>query len=184
MANRLVTRSWISALLGAGICLTPNYSYGETQEAAGECSQEILLAYFPSVFVRETMNRFNVPKDQWDAIVTELAAKDKEIIKTVEAKAAKMSVNPLNDPQQRQEAVKLFRETLLEAFSSVMQAHGINDEQQIRSMLDDIQKQKAQRFAKCMREQKLPPTSAQMKAQADASKKDSDKAELDDDDDE
>jgi len=115
-----------------------------------DCSQEILLSYFPAIFVKETMNRFNVPKEKWDAINRDLAVRDKEIIKIVESKASKMNPNPLKDPQQRQTAVKLFRETLVENFSAVMKENGISDDKQIQSMLEDIQQQKAKRFALCM----------------------------------
>jgi hypothetical protein len=115
-----------------------------------ECSKEVLLAYFPKIFVDQTLARFKIANDRWEAITTALAAKDQQIIKLVEAKAEKINPNPLKDPQQRQVAVKIFRETLLESFTSVMNDHGITDEKQIQSMLDDIQQQKAKSFAKCM----------------------------------
>lgn len=143
----------IGILLTVGCCVVPNNAKAATQPQSDECSQEILLSYYPSVFVLETLGRFNVPKDQWDAINKELAARDKEIIKLVEGKAAKMTPNPLKDPQQRQAAVKIFRDTLIENFSEVMKAHHITDEKQIQAMLDDIQQQKAKRFARCMQQQ-------------------------------
>lgn len=124
-----------------------------------ECSQEILLSYFPGVFVAETLAKFNIPKDQWDKIKQELLARDKEIIKQVEAKAGKMNPNPLKDPEQRQAAIKLFRETLFENFAAVMNSHGVKDDKQIQSMLDDIQQQKAKRFAHCMEIQRSAPNS-------------------------
>lgn len=128
-------------------------SLSGAEQAADECSRELLLAYFPEPFVKETLKKFNVPQDQWDAIQKDLSSKDKDVIKTVESKASQMDPNPLKDPQARQAAVKLFRETLLQVFSDVMKAHGVNDDKQIQSMLDDVQQQKAQRFAKCMQKQ-------------------------------
>lgn len=119
-----------------------------------ECSKELLLAYFPESFVNETLKKYNVPQDQWAAINKDLEAKDKDVIGMVENKASKIDPNPLKDPQQRQVAVKLFRETLLEVFSGVMKSHGISDESQIQAMLDDVQKQKANRFVQCMERQK------------------------------
>lgn len=124
-----------------------------TDQAADECSKELLLAYFPEPFVKETLKKHNVPQDQWDAIQKELSSKDKDVIKTVEQKAAKMDPNPLKDPQARQAAIKLFRETLYQVFADVLKAHGVTDEKQIQAMLDDVQQQKAQRFAKCMQKQ-------------------------------
>lgn len=119
-----------------------------------ECSKELLIAYFPQTFLNETLQKFNVPQDQWAKINEELAAKDKEVIGIVEDKASKINPNPLKDPQQRRTAVKIFRETLLELFTSVMNQHNITDASQIQSMLDDIQQQKARRFAQCMEKQR------------------------------
>lgn len=121
-----------------------------------ECSRELLISYFPKVFVEETLKKYNVPQDKWDAITSDLAQKDKQVIKTVEDKASKLNPNPLKDPQQRQAAVKLFRETLTDLFASTLKANGISDEKQIGDMLNDIQQQKAKRFAMCM--QKMSQT--------------------------
>ncbi len=136
-----------------------------------DCSKDLLLAYFPESFVKETFTKFNVPKDKWSALIKGLNDKDKEVIRVVEDKASKMTPNPLKDPQQRQLAVKLFRETLLEIFSNVMKANGVTDDTQISSMLDDIQQQKAKRIAMCI------------KKDSDANKSDSDDLDDDDDDD-
>jgi hypothetical protein len=121
-----------------------------------ECSKELLLAYFPEPFVKETLKKFNVPQDKWDAISSQLVSKDKEVVQIVEDKASKMDPNPLRDPQARQAAVKLFRDTLLGLFTEVLQANGVTDSSEIQSMLDDVQKQKAERFAKCMQKQQKP----------------------------
>lgn len=115
-----------------------------------ECSRELLISYFPKVFVTETLKKYNVPQDKWEAIASDLALKDKQVIKTVEDKASQLNPNPLKDPQQRQAAVKLFRETLTDLFASTMKANGVTDEKQISDMLNDIQQQKAKRFAMCM----------------------------------
>lgn len=120
-----------------------------------ECSKELLLSYFPEQFVNESLKKFNVPQDQWAAINKELANKNDNVIKTVEEKASKMDPNPLKDPSQRQAAVKIFRETLLEIFSGVLKQHGVNDDQKIAQILDDVQHQKAVRFAQCM-EKNMP----------------------------
>lgn len=141
-------------LLGIGAVLMPVNC--PAAAVADACSKELLLAYFPENFVSETLKKFNVPQDQWAAITKELAAKDKDVVKDVEEKAAKMTPNPLKDrsPEQRQAAVKIFREALFNIFSSVLKAHGVTDEKQIQAMLTDIQQQKAKNFAQCMEKQK------------------------------
>ncbi|MBA3957487.1 MAG: hypothetical protein H0X51_03710 [Parachlamydiaceae bacterium] len=143
--------------MGLGACLLPAEVSAAGTEV-DECSQEILLAHFPEPFVKETLANFSVPKDKWDTIVKALAARDKEIIKQVEEKASKMNPNPLRDPQQRQAASKIFHETRYESFASVMKANGISDDKQIKGMLDDIQQQKAQRFARCMQQHQSQQT--------------------------
>lgn len=130
-----------------------------------ECSKELLLSYFPEGFVRETLKKYNVPQDKWDAIVKELNEKDKEVVKIVEERAAKVNPNPLKDPQQRHEAVKIFKETLTDIFSTTLKKNGVSDTTQMQQMLDDIQQQKAKRFAQCMEQQRTqngqtPPAGA------------------------
>lgn len=122
--------------------------------AVDECSKELIMAYFPNPFVRETLKKFNVPENQWDAIINELNAKDKEVIGIVEEKASKIDPNPLKDPSQRLQAVKIFRETLFEIFSGVLNAHGVSDSAQIQQMLDDVNKQKTARFTQCVERQR------------------------------
>lgn len=119
-----------------------------------ECSKELLLSYFPEKFVNETLNRFKIPEDKWTGINATLSMKDKDIVKLVEQKAASMNPNPLKDPQQRQAAVKLFRETLLQVFTDALKSNGIQDTSQFQAMLDDIQQQKAKKFAQCMEKQR------------------------------
>ena len=138
----------MNVMIKAFICMVtimaPVASYADA--TADEC-RELLLAYFPEPFVRETLKKFNVPEDKWDAIQKQLADKDKEVIKTVEKRAAQLDTNPLED---RQTAVKLFKETLLQVFTDVMKDNGITDNAKIEMMLKDMNQQKAQRFAKCM----------------------------------
>lgn len=147
-------RQSATSCIAATLMLAATVSFPAAVEAkeqtVDECSRELLLTYFPEPFVKETLKTFKVPEDKWDTIQKALASKDKDVIRIVEEKAAEMDPNPLKDPQARQAAVKLFRSTLLQLFSDVMEANGVHDEKQIQAMLDSIQLQKAQRFAQCM----------------------------------
>lgn len=150
----------VTLIIGTGISLISLPLTAEDSKSPSavisstDCSKEILLAYFPDVFVKETLAKFKVPADKWDAIVKGLNERDKNIIKIIEEKAQKLTPNPLKDSKQRQAAVKLFRETLLEQFSEVVKANGIIDDKQIQSMLDDVQQQKAKHFAMCIKNPK------------------------------
>ncbi len=122
--------------------------------AADECTKELLLSNFPEPIVQDTLKRFNIPQDKWAGITIALSDKDKEIVKIVEKKAAAMTPNPLKDPQQRQAAVKLFRDTLMAVFSDAMKDNGVTDTSKFQAMIDDIQQQKAKKFAMCMEKKK------------------------------
>lgn len=149
-----------------------------------QCAREILMHHYPEKFVVVTLKKFQVPEDQQQAIVKELAEKDKNIVKMVENKAASMNPNPLKDPQLRQQAVRMFRETLKEQFASVLNAHGVTDDAKIQQMLDDIQLQKAKQFTECM--EKMHPEIKQNKPvagqPANANSDDDDDDDNDDDD--
>lgn len=129
----------------------------DTPSVGEECSQKALRSYFPEKFVRETLKKFHVPEDKWTTITQGLTGKEQDFEKNVEAKAEKMPSNPLRDPNQRQAAVKIFKESLYEVASQVFKANGISDDRQIQDMVDDIQHQKARQFAQCIEKHKLPP---------------------------
>lgn len=133
-------------------CASPNdwTLQAATPVEEDECSEEIIISYFPSPFVKNTLQTYKVPEREWDGIISALKDKNKEILKYVEDKAATMNPNPLKDPKSRNEAIAIFKEALMNAFKSVMAKHGVNDDKQLQEMLDDIQKQKAKRFSECL----------------------------------
>lgn len=143
-------KKYLAQVMMTGVLFFHPALNAATAPAVDECSRELLLSYFPESFVVDTLKKYNVPQDKWDAINKQLASKDKDVVRIVEEKAAQSDPNPLKDSRLRQQAVKLFRDTLFDVFSSVMKANGVTDDKQIQAMLDDIQQQKAVRFAKCM----------------------------------
>lgn len=146
------------------LCLLPvTGAYSEK-----DYSKDLLLAYFPESIVNETLPRYDVPKEELEGINKELASKDNEVIRMVEEKASKLTPNPLLDPEQRQVAAKLFRETLFEIFSDVMSAHGVTDSDKVQEMLNNIQQLKADRFAQVMQSKKVQETEAEVAAVEDS----------------
>lgn len=121
-----------------------------------DCTQKALRSFFPEKYVKESLQKFHVPESKWSAITQGLTAKEQDVARIVEEKAQKMSSNPLKDPNQRQTAVKIFKDTLYETASQVLKANGITDDKQIQDMVDDIQHQKAKQFAQCIEKHKFP----------------------------
>jgi len=149
MANK---RLALMILCGVCTLFSPVAVSAYSEDA--DMSQDEMMTYFPSKFVANTLEQYKVPQGQRLAIQNALSDKDQEVINLVEEKAAKMNPNPLRDPQMRQEAIKIFRDSLYEVFSKVMQAHGVTDKEELHSMLDDIQRQKAEYFARMIEEEK------------------------------
>jgi hypothetical protein len=139
-------------VIGLALCMQ---CYGPLygDETSDYCSQEALIANFPPTILQETLVQFQIPPEKWEVIRKELIDKDRDFVKELESRASKMSQNPLQDAQQRQTAIKLFRETLYDSFAEVMKAHGIDDAEKIQQMLDDIQMRKARAFGRCFKAQ-------------------------------
>lgn len=190
MRKVVLKRGMVSFFVGASALFSSGNAVDQTTTSVNsqvsakdnQCSKETLHAYFPESFLRETFAKFNVPKDKWDTIIKNLNEKDKNVIKIVEEKTAKMNPNPLKDPQQRQVVVKLLRETLLEVFSNELKANGVTDDKQISAMLDDIQQQKVKRIAECIKNE--AQTTKSFNSSADDSDDDEDDDEDEDDEDE
>lgn len=181
MKKAVITSSIASVIFGASALFAP-FTLTATAPAhqGEECVRELLLSYFPEPMVKETLKKFQVPEDKWAGITKSLSVKEKDVIKRVEKKASEMTPNPLKDPQQRQAAVKLFRDTLLEVFSEAMKDNGVTDTSKFQAMLDDIQQQKAKKFAMCMEKQKA---ALKDKSTSDSGSDDDDDEDEDDDDD-
>ncbi len=157
--NRLPIKLAFSILFTLGAAHTAQISAqtdAPARPAVGDCSREFLIAYFPPSLVEGALKKANIPQDKWANITKALTASEKDIITQVEEKASKITPNPLKDPQQRQVAVKIFRDTLYTIFSDVLKKNDITDDKQIQSMLDDIQQEKARKFTDCLEQHKIP----------------------------
>ena len=118
------------------------------------CSTELITSFFPDIFVGKTLEKFNIPKDQWESIMDELDKRNKSIRPTLAERGYKINPNLFTDPQQQDAARKLLKDIVVNSFTDVMKIHGINDPKQVKQMLDDIQMQKAEKWAQCMRQDK------------------------------
>ncbi|MBA3722174.1 MAG: hypothetical protein H0W88_07225 [Parachlamydiaceae bacterium] len=119
------------------------------------CSKEILMTFFPSPVVKAVLIQNKVSEADADTISKELAQKDQEVIRLVEERASKMESNPLGDLTQRDTAIKIFRETLFEVFAKTLKANNVKaDENQIQTILDDMQQVKGKLFVECIKKER------------------------------
>jgi len=134
--------------------LPGQYIFSEELEQDENCSKDLILSYFPENIVNTVLMSYRVPQNSWASINEELHDQDEMILSKVEAKTSQMNPNPLNDPALKAVAVNIFRETLYETFGDVMNKYGIDDEDQIQAMMDEIQYKKAEHFKKCIDKRK------------------------------
>lgn len=148
--------SWLCYTITFSVSCYSNLQ-GETTEVllsnAMKCTKEELMTFFPQQVVESILLKTKLPKEQATKIAEELSHKDKELSKLVEEKAAKLDPNPFKDLSQRDLAIKIYRETLYEVFSKVLKAHGVTDEDQIQTLLDEVQVAKSKLFIECIRKQ-------------------------------
>lgn len=121
-----------------------------------KCTKEELMRFFPEQVVHSILIKAQLPKEKADAIAQELSQKDKELAKIVEEKSAKIDPNPFKELSQRELAIKIYRETLYEVFAKVLKANGVTDEDQIQTLLDELQDARSKLFIECIRKQPIP----------------------------
>lgn len=137
------------------VAIPPLFAANESCQS--DTSMELFIAFFPRPFVADTLEKFNVPSEKRAAIQEQLTHHELDIISIVEAKAAKMNPNPLNQPDQQEQVIQLFDDAVSQVFTQVLEKNGVSDQEKIMEMLEDIHRQKAERFRRCMLIE-APPT--------------------------
>lgn len=145
------------------VCMTSLQAQGG-DDALSKCTKEELMTFFPQQVVESVLTKAKIPSDQASAIAKELSQKDRELAKIVEDKAAKLEPNPFKDLSQRDLAIKIYRETLYEVFAKVLKAHGVKNEDQIQTLLEEMQSAKSKLFIDCIRKQTAAPASPSVPA--------------------
>lgn len=116
-----------------------------------QCTKEQLGYFFPKVVVKAVLMKNGIPEDQADDIAASLEGKD--VAQIVREKAAQLNPNPLEGTHQRDVGIKMYREGIFNEFAKVLRAHGINDDDRIQGLLDEIQRTKSKTFIDCVRNQ-------------------------------
>ena len=124
------------------------------------CTKEELLRFFPEPIVKKVLIEAKLPEKQAVSISKELAIQDEQLRKLVENRAALKEPNPLNDPMQRGQAIKLYQEVLFEVFSTTLKKYGVEEKEQMHYLLEQIRSKKSQLFIDCIRRQQQPANSS------------------------
>jgi hypothetical protein len=118
-----------------------------------KCTKEELMRFFPEQLVQSVLIKAQLPKEQADAIAQDLSQKDRELARLVEEKSSQIEPNPFKNLSQRDLAIKIYRETLYEVFAKVLKAHGVTNDDQIQTLLDELQEARSKLFIECIRKQ-------------------------------
>jgi hypothetical protein len=141
--NLIICLSCFTGLLNADLTT-------DAKEAAIYCSREVFTAFYPPVFVSKTLEAFGIPEEKRLEIIGELKARESEIVSLVEKNAETIEPNPLYQSNQQKTVVNLFDKAVLTVFSEVMNKNGVDDQGKIVTMMQDVHRQKADRFKECM----------------------------------
>lgn len=129
-------------------------TYGEEQNVKKyslRCTQEELMQFFPTKIVESILIQSNIPKEKAELIATTLSQKEKELSKIMESRSDKSIQSSFDIASQRENAAKIYHESLYEVFSKVMKENGITDSNQIKHLLDELQETRSQLFLECIR---------------------------------
>lgn len=130
---------------------------GETTEVvlsnAMKCTKEELMRSFPEQLVFSILDNAKITKEQATEIAKELSKKDKELARLIEEKTEKLGANKIQNLSQRDQAIRIYRETLYEVFAKVLKAHGITDDDQIQNLLEELGEARSKLFIECIRKQ-------------------------------
>lgn len=118
-----------------------------------DCSTNELMSFFPKTVVEVVLLQAKFSPEDAKTIAGELSKKNPELASLVEKKASKMNPNPFIDLSQRDQGLKIYRETLYEVFSKVLKEHGVADEVTVQGLLEDIRETKSKLFIECIRKQ-------------------------------
>ncbi len=118
---------------------------------SANCSKEELLSFFPQPVIEYVLIHAHVSQEEATQIAKELAGKNRELLKLVEKKAAELSPNPFQSSNEREIAARIYQETLYEVFAQTLKAHGMTDDHQIRSLLEEMRVTQSKLFVDCIR---------------------------------
>lgn len=121
-----------------------------------ECSKEELMQFFPQKLVRSVLIKTDMSPAKVTTITIMLSQKDSELSRTIESESEKLDENLMTHVSQREAAAKIYRETLYQVFSKVMNENGITDPDQIQKLLDELQEARSKLFLDCIHGKKSP----------------------------
>lgn len=125
----------------------------QAEAAPVKCSKELLMTFFPAPLVKQVLINHHISPEKAEQISHALARKDQEVVQLVDSKSKQLETNPFQDVEKRDQAVKIFREALYETFSKVLKANGIENDEEIHTMLEDMQAAKGKHLVACMQQQ-------------------------------
>lgn len=127
----------------------------EESPVSTKCTREELISFFPRAIVEKVLIDFQIQPQVAQQIATKLVNKDREITKIIEEKSSQIHSRS-NDNLQRESALKIYVDTIHDAFSSVAHAYGITDEKTIQQILEQIRVLRSKNFIECIRQNKIP----------------------------
>lgn len=115
-----------------------------------DCSDDILMLFFPKIFVEEVLKDHQIDKQKIEAIAKELSTIDPAVIKLIEERAKTMKPNPLEDMEAREARDELFSNALLKVFGDVLSRYDIKDRDVQIKMIEEIQNKRLSRWKECI----------------------------------
>jgi hypothetical protein len=114
------------------------------------CYKTLPEQFFRRDPVLQALSLHRINQGSWGLIYTSLQTRSKEVFKMVNARAKKLTRNPLEHPFQPKEATQLLKESLFGVFQSVLLENQINQPDVINKTFEYIWSQQAGFIRSCL----------------------------------
>jgi len=113
------------------------------------CYRDLELNFFRANLVNETLSMHSISQSNWNLINQELQRNVRRVPEIVRARAKQMIPNPLDTPFDREIALQLLQEVLLEVFSETLSLFQITNQNKVEEMFQYIREQQIERLTHC-----------------------------------
>jgi hypothetical protein len=112
------------------------------------CTKDVLIKFFPEPIVKQVLKKHRISDDKATHLAQELEQKNSEITKTVEERTEEHYANEIPSVGA---ISKIYQETVYEIFANTLKDQGVDDEDQIQIILEDIKSMRKKLFVDCIR---------------------------------
>ena len=117
------------------------------------CYRDLEVNFFVPEIVGKALSLHGIYQSEWGLIIENLQRRSREVPQIIDARASRMSPDPLSRPIRVKEAKSLLLEVLYEIFEDALHERDFTVQDDIREMFNYIRRQQSIRLKTCFGEE-------------------------------